>query len=59
MTIDVYRKTDLKYQFSFYLTDLFGQRIRDFLIEGDSIIGLAGTDLIVYELDLSQVSYPE
>ena len=57
MTID--RKTDLKYQFSFYLTDLFGQRIRDFLIEGDRIIGLAGTDLIVYELDLSQVSYPE
>ena len=49
--IDVYKLLDGEYQFSFYLPDFNGQKIRDFKVFGNQLVAIHNRFLVIYRLD--------
>lgn len=59
--IDVYNLEEQTYEFSFYLYDFEGERIKSFSVEGDRLLGITDKHLVLYRLldtrfDLSPIS---
>ncbi len=49
--IDVYNLTDQSYEFSFYVYDKKGKKMRDFVINRDRLYALVGNYVVVYKLE--------
>lgn len=53
--IDVYRVTDGKYQFSFYLPDFGRHKISDFIVSGNILVALYDHFINSYKLDFNML----
>lgn len=55
--IDVYNLEEKTYEFSFYLYDYEGERIKSFRVHGDKLVGLTETYLVLYKLQQSRFDF--
>ena len=49
--IDVYNIVENTYQFSFYIQDIGNEKLKNFQVHNDKLIGLIGNHIVIYQLD--------